>query len=572
MSDIPSNHKVTDQVTSIESSLLGKNEFKDHMNNIKACIDENRVFKENCEKLIVAYTAVEADLFKLSGEISKLNLSFSKLDTLEETNTTLQKKVDQQQSLIDEQKKSILKSDKEYSTNIEALKKQVSDLQKENSKKSETLEKKHKLICEAEEKREYAEILRVKNEQSRIVNEKSRKTNEDSMKCLKKSLEDKISKSKDINSKLEKYESFREAAEKRREDNENKRTKNESKRDNDVLNSSKLLSKRIDEIELKIMDMLKNDHVQTCGSSTVSKAEKINLKDKTKSNVKSTEKLSNGINYLQPKLTEEVNFVLPLKKKEFKAPQASESADTPILVKATEDAKTLQEDNKSIQGFVTDSPNNIEIEEPIGVVDNSLEIDPISDINKHKPEEDERKRELVVVYDLIRFEQNDSKHKVISVEAKEGKEESTTEKLTLLENKNNDQDESILAPKADIRLDFTNSTKLNINTELGSNVPDMFKSPDVSMCDVNNSSNNMKESNEETFNFQKLKKKTEDVLINPESPALKTNNDTFSGPTSETLIGEDVVKEDEEMKSTEVKKMDMHTENVQCEDAKARPI
>ncbi|KAL6936979.1 hypothetical protein ACO0OL_001531 [Hanseniaspora opuntiae] len=336
MNTIPADSKPTEQVTPVKNSPLGKNEFKDHMNNIKSCIDENRSLKEDCKKLINSYTSLQADLLKLSNEMSNLTSSFLKLDTLEKANNTLQEKVDQQKSLIDKQKEMMDRSDRETNKTVGELKKQVLDLQKENTRKTLINEKEYKLICEAEEKRKNAELMRVKNEQSRnasektrSANDKSRKANEEQIKELKKLLQIKISESTQVNSHLQENESNREEAEKRREEHESNRTKNESERANAVINSSELLSKKLAEIELKIKDIIENDSRQTYESYAIDKIEKPNLTKETEFKANTIE-ISGIIDEVQLSFPEEVDSALPLAKQEFEVAEASKPADTPL--------------------------------------------------------------------------------------------------------------------------------------------------------------------------------------------------------------------------------------------------
>ena len=411
MNTIPADSKPTEQVTPVKNSPLGKNEFKEHMNNIESCIDENRSLKEDCKKLINSYTSLQADLLKLSNEMSNLTSSFLKLDTLEKANNTLQEKVDQQKSLIDEQKEMMDRSDRENNKTVGELKKQVLDLQKENTKKTLVNEKEYKLICEAEEKRKNAELMRVKNEQSRnasektrSANDKSRKANEEQIKELKKLLQIKISESTQVNSHLQENESNREAAEKIREEQESTRTKNEFERTNVVITSSELLSRKLAEIELKIKDMVEIDRKQTCESYVIDKAEKLNLTKETNFKADTTD-VSGIIDEVQLSFPEEVDSALPLVKQEFEVAEASKPADTPIVLESTENKISSQSDNEMIEvPTETDCQDKKIRDTVVQVVENGSESELISKNPQSTTEENKTEEELTVVNDLIRFE------------------------------------------------------------------------------------------------------------------------------------------------------------------------
>ncbi|CAI8500160.1 unnamed protein product [Hanseniaspora opuntiae] len=549
MNTIPADSKPTEQVTPVKNSPLGKNEFKDHMNNIKSCIDENRSLKEDCKKLINSYTSLQADLLKLSNEMSNLRSSFLKLDTLEKANNTLQEKVDQQKSLIDEQKEMMDRSDRENNKTVGELKKQVLDLQKENTKKTLVNEKEYKLICEAEEKRKNAELMRIKNEQSRNANEKtrsandkSRKANEEQIKELKKLLQIKISESTQVNSHLQENESNREEAEKRRQEHESNRTKNESERANAVINSSELLSKKLAEIELKIKDIIENDSRQTYESYAIDKIEKPNLTKETEFKANTIE-ISGIIDEVQLSFPEEVDSALPLAKQEFEVAEASKPADTPLVLESTENKISSQSDNEMIE----------------------------------VPMETDSEEELTVVNDLIRFEQKDKEAKKLLKEASEKQKELTNEKVSWVQEKaieeeqEQEQNKRILTPNADIALSLPGDTKLDIEDIVRTNVPAVFEKPEIIKPIVKKASKNTKKSNNVTLSTQKPREKVEEILINPESPALQTNNDTFSGPTSETLIGDGLSKE-VHPEGSKIKESDGVITDVQSGSDKGRPI
>jgi hypothetical protein len=589
MSNIPADYKTTKQVTPVNDSPLGNNELKDHMNNIKSCINENRSLKEDCKELINSYTAVQANLLKLSNEMSNLRSSFLKLDTLEKTNNTLQEKVDQQRSFIDEQKEMMDKSNRENNKTIGELKKQVLDLHKENTKKNLTNEKEYKLICEAEEKRKNAESVRIKNEQSRnaseksrSANEKSRKANEEQIRELKKSLQDKISESTQVNSHLQENESNREAAEKIREEQESTRTKNEFERTNVVINSSELLSRKLAEIELKIKDMVEIDRKQTCESYVIDKAEKLNLTKETNFKADTTD-VSGIIDEIQLSLPEELNSALALVEQEFEVPETSKPSDTPIVVESTENAISSQSDNEIIVVPMETDRQDKEIRDTVvDVVENGSESELISKNPQSTTEEKRPEEGLTVVNDLISFEQKDKESEKLSKETSKRQKKSTNEKVPSLEEKaieqEQEQNERILTPDADIALSLPGDTNLDIDAIVGPNVPDVFDEPESLKHNVKKASKNTKKCNDVTLSTQKPRENIEEPLINPESPALQTNNDTFSGPTSETLIGDGLLKdvhpEGSTIKESDevIVDTDFVNEQLKCGSDKGRPI
>lgn len=584
MNAIPADSKPTEQVTPVKNSPLGKNEFKDHMNNIKSCIDENRSLKEDCKKLINSYTSLQADLLKLSNEMSNLRSSFLKLDTLEKANNTLLEKVDQQKSLIDEQKEMMDRSDRENNKTVGELKKQVLDLQKENTKKTLVNEKEYKLICEAEEKRKNAELMRIKNEQSRNANEKtrsandkSRKANEEQIKELKKLLQIKISESTQVNSHLQENESNREEAEKRREEHESNRTKNESERANAVINSGELLSKKLAEIELKIKDIIENDSRQTYESYAIDKIENPNLTKETEFKANTIE-VSGIIDEVQLSFPEEVDSALPLAKQAFEVAEASKPADTPLVLESTENKISSQSDNEMIEVPMENDCQDKKIRDTVvHVVENGSESELISKNPQSTTEENKTEKELTVVNDLIRFDKKDNEVKKLSKEASEKQKELPNEKVSVVEEKiiedeqEQEQNERILTPDADIALSFPGDTKLDIEDIVRSNVPAVFEKPEILKPIVKKASKNTKKNNSMTLSTQKPREKVEEILINPESPALQTNNDTFSGPTSETLIGDGLSKE-VHPEGSKIKESDGVITDVQSGSDKGRPI
>lgn len=580
MSAIPADNKPTEQVTPAKYLPLEKNVFKDHMNNIKSCIVENRNLKKDCKELQNSYTAVQADLLKLSNEISNLRSSLLRLDTLEKTNNTLQVKVDQQKSLIDEQKEMIYKSNNENNKAIEELEKQVLDLQKKNSKESLANEKEYKLICEAEEKRKNAESVRMKNEQlrnanekSRSANDKSRKTNEELMKKLKKALEDKILESTQVNSYLQKEESNREKAEKIRVKDEINRTKKESERSNAMISSNELISNKIAEIELKINDMFENDCKQTCESSIIDKTNKPNSNKETKDKLEITGEALSFTNNIQLSLPEELNSALPSVKQESEVPKTKEATDTPIVIKTTEDVNTLHSDNQTIQTPTATNTKDGEIKETTSDnVDNSQKSNLIIKNTQLTTGEEKTEGELAAVEALISFEQRDKESEKFMRKISKRQKESTSEKVSLEEEKNIEQNKSILTPDAVIALSFPELTKLDIEDIVNPNVPDVFDEPEVLKHNAIKASKNTKMGIDVTLSTQKPREKIEEPSINPESPALKTNNDTFSGATSETLIGDGLLKEVQNAEGSKINESDEVIVEIKSESDKGRPI
>lgn len=579
MSDIPADHKSTEQVAFVRRSSLGTNEFKEHMFNIKSCIDENKNLKEDCKKLLNAYTTVQADLLKLSSEMKILSSSFLQLNTLEKMNNTLQEKVVQQESLIHEQKKTIQASSKESNKCLEELKKQVLDLKKENLKRTSANEKEYKLILEAEEKRKNAELARVKNEQSRnaseklrIGNEKTRKNNEELARGLMKSLQDKILESAQINLNLKKDESNRKSAEKIREEHESNRTRKESETVEAVLTSSELLGKKIAEIELKIKNMLKNDG-KVNESSAIDKIEISNVIEESKSKPVINEEASNATNNINLLLPEVVKPALPLVKQE--SGEANKATETHIVVETVVEPNTLQIDNKSIQGCMeNDSKDRKNRKTAIDAVVNGSELDIVDKNTQPITKEKKLKRELTVLDDMLNFDQENIDQSNILVESTKSKEDSTIVKVSLVEQKHieQDQNESIVLPAAELSINSLKKTKFGSEAAVNLNVPDVIEEPGILTSNIKTALANTKESINMPVSTKTPKERVEEPLINPESPALKTNNDVFSGSTSETLVGDEQSKEAFNSEGGKINESDEVIVDMQSGNEKGRPI